>query len=153
MSGFDPAQRPLAWCLVGRATPVEAHLADRLASDWGAGACYLAGAPGWADAPARLPDMAVERLLARSRVLVAWSDRPDPDAELFRRALAAGALPVQAMSPFAARRAAELHPAWPPALRLVVGEAPLAPPPDPDAAAALERAAAALTSPPALAQR
>jgi len=153
MSGVDLAQRPLAWCLVGRATPVEADLADRLALDWGAGACYLAGAPGWADAPARLPETALERLSARARLLVAWSDQPDPDDELHRRALAAGALPVQAMSPFTARRAAEFHPDWPSALRLVVDEAPLAPPPDLDDVAVLEHAAACLVSSPALAQR
>ncbi len=129
MTRREVESRPLAWVLIGRATPEEANLADRLALDWGEGACYLSGAPGWPEAPPCLPASALRRLLERARAVVFWRDDPDPDAERFREALEAGGVPVQAMSAACARRAAERHPEWPAALRLTVDDARLAPPP------------------------
>jgi hypothetical protein len=90
------SERPVAWCVLDRASERTAALADLLAAKWGPGLCYQSGVP-WADGERRavLPRTAASRMLRAARTRVWWSERDLLDGERVMESLEHGCLPLQ----------------------------------------------------------
>jgi hypothetical protein len=88
-------ERPMAWCVLDRASEEAAALVDLLVPSWGPGLCYLAGP--WANAtrPAVLPQSAASRILRASRTRLWASASDDPDRNRVMESLEHGCLPLQ----------------------------------------------------------
>jgi hypothetical protein len=88
-------QRPMAWCVLDRASEETAPLVNLLVASWGPGICYLPGP--WANPtrPGVLPQSAASRILRVSRTRV-WSSASDVlDRNRVMESLEHGCLPLQ----------------------------------------------------------